>query len=392
MRIVKVDCSKECIETVVEREIRERERRQSDEPLVFSLLGDCGAVKLSDRHHDVTVESLDLAKPATVCGAPVRSGCQACLDSKSTEIVAVAVSNTADVGVLGLRIAGLSTTQPGYDAIGIRVEGSQRVAIVANTIKDIGVDWKSADGPADKFNARGIWVTGTRSQPSAKIVVAHNDVALMRLGYSEAIAASGEAVGIAIVGNTVQNVDNIGIDIEGDGAGVAREALVCGNDVGPLDLNNQAYWTCNDNVPTIKKGKPSCDVDSDGHPNAAGIYVDGGRAIDIAFNRVHGFDYGVQVSTEQRVPPPTGIRIWSNTLADQEHSNIHLGYRKGCGVGDCGTLILANSFKPVRNRQKCASDGRIWALQEPEGICRPTAAFYGQIKDVPCAPTIKLGP
>lgn len=389
-RVIDVDCSAQCIETAVEDAIAAREKEPCWQPLVFRLKGPCGALKLGPRHADVTFESADPIHRATVCGADRPARCQPCVSPSSYDScpaeTAIHIEGTHDVGIYDLEIVGLKTATPGCDAVGIRVEGSHRIAVVNNHLSQIQVDWKNASGRVNDLNARGIWVSGTRERPSSKIAVAKNQLSELQLGYSEALALSGDVIEFIVAGNTLEHVDNIAIDIEGDRDGVARDGRVCGNIVGPLDPGNKAYLKCDDRVATIEKGVPSCAAPADLRPHAGGIYIDGGRQVDIGLNKVSGFDYGIQVSREQWVPPPTGVRIWSNELTQNAIANIHLGFAER-GVGDCGTHIFANTFGPVVCRALCTTEDARWTL-DPAGICSPSASFYAHVEDMSCAPRI----
>jgi parallel beta-helix repeat protein len=143
---------------------------------------------------------------------------------------------------------------------------------------------------------------------------------------SEALVLNGNVDGFKVTKNTIEDINNIGIDFIGgekdtlkDQTKVARNGICSGNKVSRA---RSSY----------------------GGGYAAGIYVDGGRDIVIEDNIVTGCDMGIEIGAENKGVVVSGITVRNNTFYKNEKAGIAIGgFEKGVGrVRQC--LISGNVF------------------------------------------------
>lgn len=183
------------------------------------------------------------------------------------------------------------------DGSGVRILGSgQDLEIDDNIIHDIRGD-----------DAMGITVYGTAAQPIENLRLTNNEIYDCDPARSEALVLNGNVRDFLIEGNSVRDVNNIGIDMIGgetdiqpDTTLVAREGVVRGNTV--LRANS------------IYEG---------GY--AAGIYVDGGRDIVIENNLVVGCDLGIEIGAENSGLLTENITVRNNVLRNNEKVGLVFG-------------------------------------------------------------------
>lgn len=377
---------------------------QSD-PLIVEVEGTCGPLDpdasesiLITRSH-VTLRG----KPgARICGATPTNGMQDCPKATTKpgengrESVLVRIMEPAtDVVVEDLIFENYWTKDPGKDAIAVSVERAKRVLIQGNTVRNGGVDWESAynvlttdertrwrerDSNADPetdsnqehykgdnvFDPADFGASAFKLWGAWDVTILDNEISRLHLGFSEAIAIVQGSRSFAVLGNMLKGVDNIGIDVRGDDEGVSSGGVICENVLTEFQCGNPAYGNprggtlCRSCAPEKRSDTPgdvapTCVCEPLGEPcygrrqlrpNAGGIYVDGGKNVVIARNVVRGWDYGVQVSSEENVQPPVGVVVQENLLLENFHSAVHLGYRGANDgkPGDCGTRATHNKF------------------------------------------------
>lgn len=252
--------------------------------------------------------------------------------------VAICVINSHKVVVRNFHIHDIRVTQPDAEAIGIRVMSpASQVALINNSIKNLGVDWSAGSCSASDRNSAGIKITSKEVEKRAakndssvnSVYVAGNTLQNLALGQSEALTIAGAVSEFDVLNNQISDVDNIGIDVIGGekyaGNATAKEGFICGNRVYAIRCGNAAYSSeCSD--------------------DAAGIYMDGGQRTRIERNCVSGYTHGIQISAEKKNPSPRGIQILDNWLVHNFTSGIHLGYSSGDQPGDCGTIATGNKI------------------------------------------------
>lgn len=241
-------------------------------------------------------EKLDIKKD----GITLKGNGNAVLDmgGKSVDDGIISISGRKNVTIDGFEI---KNATGGDTPTAIKVDGaSSDIRIINNNIHDI----KSSK------NAHAIAIYGDSAQPIKNVVIQDNRVHNMKLGKSEAVVINGNVDGFKIIGNTVRDCDNIGIDvIGGEGTGKKgtdrpRHGLIAGNRVHNIDSStNPAY-----------KRK-----------SAAGIYVDGGSDVNIRDNVVTDSNYGVELASEHRGLNTTRINLTGNRIERSHIAGISLG-------------------------------------------------------------------
>jgi hypothetical protein len=202
------------------------------------------------------------------------------------------------------------------DAQGIVVENDcQNITIQNCTIHDIHFSSNSSDPVDANTNAQGIIVYGSDgSNAISNLKILNNEVYDCRLGYSEGIAVNGNVDGFEIIGNTVHDLTNIGIDVighEGTSSSAAndqaRNGLIKGNTV----YNCVAYYA-----------------------SSAGIYVDGGKDLIIENNTTYGNSFGIEVGCENLGKSAKNVTVRNNLVYGNEQVGIAMGgydYPTGSG-------------------------------------------------------------
>lgn len=184
----------------------------------------------------------------------------------------------------------------------ITIEGyGESVDIINNRIYDIHTD---RDGHA-------ICVYGTNGNQSYhSIRIIGNEVFDCSLGSSEAVCVNGNIDKFNITHNVIYNINNIGIDCIGfEGTSEkndqARNGIVANNVVHHIDSTENLRY--------------------DGDGCAAGIYVDGGKNIQIFDNYIYDCNIGIEVSSEHYNKSVTNISVHGNEIYDSSLYGISLG-------------------------------------------------------------------
>lgn len=203
------------------------------------------------------------------------------------------IYNSSNVRIEGLEIKNNVDTD--Y-ARGIFIEGSgDTIQLVNNTIHGIKA----------KKNGHGIVVYGTDGgQAIEKLLISDNHIYDCVLGSSEALVVNGNVNGFIIDGNEIHDVDNIGIDCIGFEGNSSSNDQARNGQVS----NNLIYNITSANNPVYSGGF-----------GANGIYVDGGRDIEIFGNTIYNCDIGIEVASEHY--GRTSLAVW-----------VHDNYIYNCAV------------------------------------------------------------
>ena len=237
----------------------------------------------------------------------------------------------SDITVEGIEIKNFIIEGPSdYCPIGIQVaKGSSGVTVRNCKVHDHGFkyDYSTDD---DNYNAHGIYVSGGVNRQTSDILVEGCELYNLHLGSSESLVFNGNVVGFEAVNNYIHDCDNIGIDAigyeqdEDDDRDSAREGKIHGNYVANI---------CSD--PAVNPTYDSMCAD--------GIYVDGGRDIEIFDNFVIGCDIGIEVASEHYGKVTSGINVHNNMLAYNNswagiciggYDPDETGTAKGCTIKD----------------------------------------------------------
>ena len=157
--------------------------------------------------------------------------------------------------------------------------------------------------------------------PVSEITVEDCEVFDCECGSSESMVLNGNIDGFLIAGNCVHDNNNIGIDMIGfEGTAMHPEQDSGAN---PYDADQVRNGICRDNViyNISTEGNSAYYEDGAYEPCADGIYVDGGRDIEICNNFIFNCDIGLEVATEHSPEDNelfrvTGVRVHDNVIAD----------------------------------------------------------------------------
>jgi hypothetical protein len=176
-------------------------------------------------------------------------------------------------------------------------EGFSNIKIVNNTIRDIGQ--KSC------AQAQGIIIWSRNKLKIKDVWVTDNTLTNLQLGSSETITIKNNVEDFHVNNNTIFNVSNIGIDINGfeeESENQAGNGEVKGNTISQLVKGNSAY------------------------PHIAGIYVDGGKDTVISGNTVTSFGFGVEIASEKFGKYVSGITVKNNLIYNNLVTGIGIGH------------------------------------------------------------------
>lgn len=162
-------------------------------------------------------------------------------------------------------------------------------------------------------------------------------------GSSESLVLNGNIDGFLVAHNTIHDNDNIGIDMIGF-EGTAKHPDD-GGSANPFEVDQVRNGICRDNVVynISTEGNVAYLEDGEYDPSADGIYVDGGRDIEVCNNFIFNCDMGLEVATEHSPEDNelflvSGVRVHDNVIANcQGYTGLCFGgYDKDLGfTEDC---------------------------------------------------------
>ncbi|MBQ9060659.1 MAG: right-handed parallel beta-helix repeat-containing protein [Firmicutes bacterium] len=168
-------------------------------------------------------------------------------------------------------------------------------------------------------------------------------------GSSESLVVNGNIDGFLIEGNQIHDNNNIGIDM----IGFEGTAMGPKGDGNPYEVDQARNGVCRGNLVynISSQGNPAYLEDDAYDLCADGIYVDGGRDIEICENYVYNCDIGVEVATEHSPEDNelfrvSGVHVHDNVIAGCKGwtglcfggYDKDLGFTEGCEF-DHNTLV-----------------------------------------------------
>ncbi|MEZ6014892.1 MAG: right-handed parallel beta-helix repeat-containing protein [Planctomycetota bacterium] len=206
----------------------------------------------------------------------------------------ITIEDLSWVRVEGLRLIG--NDDPQGDGSGVRVAGSGRaIQIVGNTFTGfVGA------------SSMAITVYGTSTQASfSEVLLADNVVRNCQVAPSEAIVLSGNIEHFQVLRNTVEDVNNIGIDVIGGEASInptfgARDGLVADNRVVRAREASASGF-------------------------AAGIYLDGAERVIVERNYVAFCDQGIEVGCENLGWVSRDVVVRNNVIVANDKVGFAVG-------------------------------------------------------------------
>lgn len=192
-------------------------------------------------------------------------------------------------------------------AQGIYIKGACSNITISNcNIHDIHFSDNPKQKVTAKTNAQGIIVHGSDSEKAiANLLIESNKLHNCRLGHSEGIAVNGNVDGFQINNNLVYDLTNIGIDVIGH-EGVCKDPLKDQARNGVI--SNNTIHNCISSYAT-----------------SAGLYVDGGKNLQILNNTVYSNGYGIEVGCENKGKTTDSITVRNNIIYKNEVAGISVG-------------------------------------------------------------------
>jgi hypothetical protein len=192
-------------------------------------------------------------------------------------------------------------------AKGIHVLGSGTNLGISNCkIYNIGWNTNASSIPGPGDNANPLVVIGSTLASYNDVTVSDNEVYNCITGYSEALTLGGNVENFLIQGNTVHDITNIGIDMTGHYSWTGAPASVNFARNGNVKYNT--VYRCISPVAT-----------------SGGIYVDGGKSINIEGNVCYENYAGITVGCENDNNNAEDIHIRSNFIYNNIEAGILIG-------------------------------------------------------------------
>jgi hypothetical protein len=288
------------------------------------------------------------------------------IDGTNLSVTDTGLFNIADksyIRLQGFELRNLRAAGATDTPTGVQIQGrGHHIEVRDNYIHHIESGWKGG-------NAHGIAVYGTSPNQTYNlnnIVIDHNEVANLKLGFSEAVAVNGNVDTFEVTNNKVHDNDNIGIVIIGH-EGIspvaaldqARNGIVRGN----AAYNNSSFRAASYN-----------------EYSAGGIYVDGGKDLIIEQNDAHDNDIGIEVASEHAGKSASGVIVRNNLIYRNIMSGITIGgYDRYRGYTE-NCFFLNNTI--FKNDTHAMGYGQITFNYDTRGNVIKNNAIYGSDTDV----------
>jgi hypothetical protein len=192
-------------------------------------------------------------------------------------------------------------------ASGIYVSGSGTdIQVTSCKIYNIGWTSDSTSVPSSSNNANPLVVVGTGATSYSNIYIGSTQIYSCNTGYSEGLTLAGNVENFLIESNIIHHIRNIGIDMNGNYAWTGAPASV--NFVRNGNVKYNVVYNCVSPVAT-----------------SGGIYVDGGKWINIEGNTSFNNGAGITVGCENDGYTADGINIRSNFIYNNKEAGLVLG-------------------------------------------------------------------
>ena len=230
------------------------------------------------------------------------------------------------------------------DGVGIHLENTGNISLEGLETEGgtHGITYESSreagDNTLSQISIRNCKVHGVRGihginvyacndlAPVSDLTIEGCEVYDCECGSSESVVLNGNIDGFLIANNTIHDNNNIGIDMIGfeELAKHQEENKTENPDTkNPFEVDQVRNGVCRNNIiyNISTEGNPAYFEDGEYDPCADGIYVDGGRDIEIYDNFIFNCDIGLEVATEHSPQDNelfrvTGVRVHDNVIAD----------------------------------------------------------------------------
>lgn len=173
-------------------------------------------------------------------------------------------------------------------------------------IYNIGWTSNSSAIPTSTDNANPMVVVGSAATSYTDIFIGSNEIYNCNTGYSEGMTLTGNVENFLIESNILHDIKNIGIDLSGHYSWANPTASVNFARNGNVKYNK--VYRCVSPVAT-----------------SAGIYVDGGKWINIEGNTCYENSTGISAGCENNNNNTDGINIRSNFIYNNVEAGIIMG-------------------------------------------------------------------
>lgn len=233
-------------------------------------------------------------------GVVIVDGVNAANDAQNAMI---AISSKSYIRIEGIRIANNIRNF----ASGIYISGAGTdIQVTYCKIYNIGWTTDSTAVPTSSQNANPLVVVGTSADSYNEIYIGDNEIYSCNTGYSEGLTMAGNVENFLIESNIVHHIRNIGIDMTGHYAWTGAPANVNFARNGNVKYNIVHHCVS----PVATNG---------------GIYVDGGKWINVEANTCYENLAGIAVGCENNNATAEGINIRSNFIYNNRDAGIMLG-------------------------------------------------------------------
>jgi hypothetical protein len=193
------------------------------------------------------------------------------------------------------------------NAKGIYIVGSGTdIQVTYCKISNIGWTTNGSATPTSTDNASPFIIVGSTSNSYSQIYIGSNEIFNCNTGYSEGLTLTGNVENFLVEMNTVHDIKNIGMDMSGNYSWTGAPASV--NYARNGNVKNNTVYNCISPIAT-----------------SAGIYVDGGKWINIEGNTVYGNYAGISAGCENNNYTTEGINIRSNFIYNSIEAGLLIG-------------------------------------------------------------------
>lgn len=221
------------------------------------------------------------------------------------------IENQSYFEIYGLTFANLI----GNNSVAVEITGdSHHFTFRKNEIHDISWTANISTLPTSTDNANGFVVYGNTASGVHDFIVDSCEIHHNTTGFSENLTLDGNVFNFEVIANEVHDNSNIGI--------------VCAGNYGVIadpNLDQTRDGIVRDNV---------CYNNTSNYATSAGIYVDGGKNIDVFRNLCYGNGFGIEVGAEEN-GTTTDIRVYDNLVFDNKEAGIAIG---GYDIGTTGQV------------------------------------------------------
>ena len=219
------------------------------------------------------------------------------------------LNNCSNINIIGLKIQDIQEIED-WSAYGILFRGGNKNCIISDC------EFTNIRANGRNGNASPITLWGETEESISNVLIQNNYIHDCECGWSEGIAVTGNCEYIDIIGNTIHDTKNIGIDIQGNYG-------VCSNSA--LDHGRYVYVSQNHTYNCVSPIAES-----------AGIYVDGASNVIIERNISHDNTLGIEIGTENEAESDeyyaNNNLIINNLVYNNTSMGIEIGgYDEGVG-------------------------------------------------------------